>query len=71
MVLDFLAFDNFNFTRKIVKIVLVKNSCENVGVLSNLTNKKKRHQKKIEMFYSLSPSGLGHSTLDKESFHFE
>ena len=35
VVLDFLAVDNFDFTRKIVKKELVKTR-ENVGVLSKL-----------------------------------
>ena len=35
VVLDFLAFDNFDFTRKIVKKKFGWKTCENVGVLSN------------------------------------
>ena len=34
MVLDFLAVDNFDFTRKIVKIILGGKTCEN-GVVSD------------------------------------
>ena len=36
MVLDFLAVDNFDFTRKIVKKILDEKTRENVGVLSKL-----------------------------------
>ena len=36
MVLDFLAVDNFNFTRKIVKKNFGEKTRENVGVLSKL-----------------------------------
>ena len=36
MVLDFLAVDNFDFTRKIVKKNLELKTRENVGVLSKL-----------------------------------
>ena len=36
MVLDFLAVDNFDFTRKIVKKILGEKNRENVEVLSKL-----------------------------------
>ena len=36
MVLDFLAVDNFDLTRKIVKKNLGDKTCENVGVYSKL-----------------------------------
>ena len=35
MVLDFLAVDNFDFTKKIVKIIWVKNLVEMLGVCQN------------------------------------
>ena len=37
VVLDFLAVDNFDFTRKIVKNILGEKTRENVGVSSKLT----------------------------------
>ena len=36
MVLDFLAVDNFDFTKKIVKTIFGRKTRENVGVLSKL-----------------------------------